>query len=68
MGTQPRSVVSSMTRLLSYPLSIAHVSGRKPRARSASRSGATNSDSLRRAVSICHASGNPVAAQEAAWI
>jgi hypothetical protein len=26
MGTTPRSVVSSMTRLLSYPLSIAHVS------------------------------------------
>src|SRR2546421_1762873 len=42
IGTQPSWRVSSMTRGLSYPLSIAHVLGWKPRARSASRSGASS--------------------------
>jgi hypothetical protein len=39
-GTTPRSRVSSMTRLLSYPRSMAHVSDLNPRAWRESRSGA----------------------------
>src|SRR5207247_2207342 len=66
-GTQRRSRVSAMTRGLSNPRSIAHVSGWKPRARTVSRSGATKLDSCRRAVSICHATGRSVWAQTAAW-
>jgi hypothetical protein len=37
----------------------------KPRAMTLSSSGATNSDSCRRAVSTCHASGSPVTVQTA---
>jgi hypothetical protein len=63
MGTQSRSRHSSSTRLLSYPLSIAHVCGWEPRSRAASSNGATYSDSWRRPVSARHASGRPVRVQ-----
>ena len=39
---------------------LAHVAGRMPRACMASKRGATNSDSFRRADSTRHATGKPV--------